>query len=60
MRREWALLDANGEVLNMASTVSADGPQFEPATNQPGWKWVHVEEVPLSTLERYRYWSERP
>ena len=52
---EYALL-RNGEVSAIVTTARS---QAELAADEPSYEVRPVSEVPLATLERYRYWKER-
>lgn len=55
--REWFLINANGDVINCATTSHPEGPVLDP-TCMGGVRWD--PNPPMAKLEEYRYWNERP
>lgn len=54
---EYAVLLASGEVQHLVTTGRT---LDEVKKSFPDHKVVLVSDVPLSVLERYQYWSNRP
>lgn len=58
--REYCLVTTNGDVVNMSMSYKPTAPEVTDFQRERGYKWVPVSKVPVSKLQQYQYWNERP
>lgn len=64
MSTTWYLINKrSGDIVNAVSTSKPGTPDlsvFGPQVDAFYYDLVEEDRVPLATLERYRFWAERP
>lgn len=58
--REWCLVNATGNVINMCMNYGPGEPWISDYQISRGYTWKPRSDVSQSDLSKYKYWDERP